>query len=243
MAIVNSALQRESGHWNQGSDDVIRNYVPTVRRAAYHLVGRLPDSVQVDDLVQAGMLGLLDAYQKYDSEQGASFETYAHKRIRGAMLDELRKCNWTPRSVTRMERDIYRAMREIEAEFGRSARDTEVAERLDISIEDYHQALQDASASKLFSLDEMMDTGISIADSSPTNGANPSTIIEWDEIRRKVADIVDSLPSRERLVMSLYYEQQLNLREIGTILNVSESRVCQIHGRALLRIKARVSGW
>lgn len=188
-------------------------------------------------------MGLLDAYQKYDADQGASFETYAHKRIRGAMLDELRKCNWTPRSVTRMERDIYRTMKEVEAKLGRSARDTEVAERLGISVKEYHKALQDASASKLFSLDEMMDTGMAVGGHTPGDGGNPSNIIEWDELKDKLAAIVEKLPWRERMVMSLYYDQQLNLREIGAILNVSESRVCQIHGRALLRLKAKVSGW
>jgi RNA polymerase sigma factor for flagellar operon FliA len=243
MATLNTAASHINTCPSRTSDEVVRHYVSMVRRAAYHLAGRVPDSVQVDDLVQAGMLGLLDAYQKYDSRQGASFETYAHKRIRGAMLDELRKCNWTPRSVTRMERDIYRTIREIEAELGRNARDTEVAERLGISLKDYHQALQDASASKLFSLDEMMDSGAGLTESSPVGGANPSAIIEWDEIKEKVTEVMERLPRREKLVMSLYYEQQLNLREIGTILNVSESRVCQIHGRALLRLKAQVSGW
>jgi len=237
MAALNTAKQKSfEGDDALALERIARHYAPIVRRAAFHMAARLPDSVQVEDLVQAGMLGLLDAYQKYDASQGASFDTYAHKRIRGSMLDELRRCNWTPRSVSRMERDIGRAIRDLETELGRNARDTEIAERLGLGLRDYHQALQDASASKLFSLEEMIECGAPPA--SPEHAGNPSSVIEAGETKARVAGAVEQLPEREKLVMSLYYDQQLNLREIGSILEVSESRVCQIHGRALLRLRS-----
>ncbi|RME34722.1 MAG: RNA polymerase sigma factor FliA [Gammaproteobacteria bacterium] len=221
-------------------EDLVLRHAPLVKRIAYHLMTRLPPCVQVDDLIQAGMIGLLEAARNYDAGQGASFETYAGIRIRGSMLDEIRKGDWAPRSLHRKVREIAQTVASIEAEQGRDARDAEVAERLGMTLDDYHQTLQAASTQRIFSLedvagsDERMSQGLS--DTIP----GPLESTENDDFRRGLARAIAGLPERERLVMSLYYDEELNLREIGEVLGVSESRVCQIHAQALIRIRARM---
>lgn len=224
-------------------DEVVMRYAPLVKRIAYHLMTRLPPSVQADDLIQAGMIGLIEASRNYDASQGASFETYAGIRIRGAMLDEIRKSDWTPRSLHRKVRQVSEAIRNIESSAGRDARDVEVAERLGISLDDYHQILQDASGHKVFSLEDLPigEDSVSEGLSGPIKG--PLESVEMDKFREALADAVGTLPERERLVMSLYYDEELNLREIGAVLGVSESRVCQIHGQAMMRLKSRMADW
>lgn len=224
-------------------DEVVLRYAPLVKRIAYHLMTRLPPSVQADDLIQAGMIGLIEAARNYDATQGASFETYAGIRIRGSMLDEIRKSDWTPRSLHRKVRQVTEAIRSIERDEGRDARDVEVAKRLGISLEEYHQILQDASGHKVFSLEDLPVGEDSVAEglSGPTRG--PLEAIEMEKFREALADAIDTLPERERLVMSLYYDEELNLREIGAVLGVSESRVCQIHGQAMMRLKSRMADW
>lgn len=209
-----------------------------VKRIAYHLAGRLPPSVEVNDLIQAGMLGLLEAAANYTANRGASFETYAGVRIRGAMIDALRKLDWAPRSVHRKARAAAAALREIELETGREARDAEVAARLGVELEDYHRIVQDAANCQLVSLDE--GTG---EDTAAAEGLDPFAHAASDEFRAALARAIEGLPERERLVMSLYYDRELNLKEIGAVLNVTESRVCQLHGQALVRLKARLAGW
>ncbi len=225
------------------SDDLVIKHAPLVKRIAYHLMARLPPSVQVDDLIQSGMIGLLEASRNYDASQGASFETYAGIRIRGSMLDEIRKCDWAPRSLHRKVREVSNAIREIEMSESRDARDSEVAVKLGITLAAYHQILQDASGHKVFSIEELVAGNDSFTDSLADGIAGPLDELEIDEFRRALARAVASLPEREQLVMSLYYDEELNLREIGEVLNVSESRVCQIHGQALMRLKARMREW
>ncbi|MDZ7754147.1 MAG: RNA polymerase sigma factor FliA [Gammaproteobacteria bacterium] len=224
-------------------DELVTKYAPLVKRIAYHLMSRLPPSVQADDLIQAGMIGLLEASRNYDATQGASFETYAGIRIRGSMLDEIRKSDWTPRSLHRKVRQVSEAIRSIEGEAGRDARDTEVAERLGISISDYHHILQDASGHKIFSFEDLTVGEESITEGLGSRTVGPAESVEMDSFKECLADNISSLPERERLVMSMYYDEELNLREIGAVLGVSESRVCQIHGQALMRLKARMSDW
>ncbi len=223
--------------------DLVTTHAPLVKRIAYHLMSRLPASVQVDDLIQAGMIGLLEASRNYDATQGASFETYAGIRIRGSMLDEIRKGDWAPRSLHRKVREISRAVHEIEAEFGRDARDAEVAERLEITLDEYHQTLQNANSHKIFSFEDlpMRDEGMS--EGLTDKIAGPLEQAEYDGFREGLAKAIAGLPERERLVMSLYYDEELNLRETGEVLGVSESRVCQIHAQALIRLKARMTDW
>jgi RNA polymerase sigma factor for flagellar operon FliA len=224
-------------------DEVVLRYAPLVKRIAYHLMTRLPPSVQADDLIQAGMIGLIEAARNYDASQGASFETYAGIRIRGAMLDEIRKSDWTPRSLHRKVRQVTEAIRSIERDEGRDARDVEVARRMGIPLDEYHQILQDASGHKVFSLEDLPVGEDSVAEglSGPIKG--PLESIEMEKFREALAEAIGTLPERERLVMSLYYDEELNLREIGAVLGVSESRVCQIHGQAMMRLKSRMADW
>ncbi len=225
-------------------EDLVTKHAPLVKRIAYHLMSRLPPSVQADDLIQAGMIGLLEASRNYDASQGASFETYAGIRIRGSMLDEIRRTDWTPRSVHRKARQVAEAVRSIENEHGRDARDAEVAEKLDISLHDYHRILQDSTGCRVFSID---DAGINgdeppqpIAD-EPRN--EPLDSLQKTDFKSALALSISGLPERERLVMAMYYDEELNLREIGEVLGVSESRVCQIHGQALIRLRSRMGEW
>jgi RNA polymerase sigma factor for flagellar operon FliA len=224
-------------------DDIVNHYAPLVKRVAYHLLARLPNTVQLDDLIQAGMVGLLEAARHYDPTQGASFETYSGIRIRGAMLDEIRRSDWVPRSVHRKARQVAEAIREIEHTQGREARDHEVAESMGLPISEYQQILQDVRGSKLLSFDEMNSSEESLADRLPSNSMDPYESVQAQHFAESLAKAIETLPERERLVLSLYYNEELNLREIGAILGVSESRVCQIHSQALLRLQARMGAW
>lgn len=221
-------------------DDLVVKHATLVKRIAYHLISRLPSCVQVDDLIQAGMIGLLEAARNYDATQGASFETYAGIRIRGSMLDEIRKGDWTPRSLHRKVRGISQAMREIESEFGRDARDSEVAERLDMSLDEYHQVLQDASSHQIVSFEDIPSKDAKVVDGLSAKITGPLENLQGDNLKEMLTNAIAGLPERERLVMSLYYDEELNLRETGEVLGVSESRVCQIHSQALIRLKAKI---
>lgn len=222
---------------------LVTKYAPLVKRIAYHLMSRLPPSVQLDDLVQSGMLGLLEASQKYDPSQGASFETYAGIRIRGAMLDEIRKGDWAPRSLHRRVREITKAVAEIEAEQRRDARDAEVAERVGMSLDDYYRTLQDATNYRVFSFEELPMKEDSMFEGLGERELGPFENVQNDLFKQALARAIASLPEREQLVMSLYYDKEMNLRETGEVLGVSESRVCQIHSQALIRLKSRMVEW
>ncbi len=213
-----------------------------VKRIAYHLVSRLPPSVDVEDLIQAGMIGLLEAASGYSPDGGANFRTYAGIRIRGAMLDEIRRLDWTPRSVHRKVRELSQAISLIENRTGHDARDREVAAELGISLDDYHKTVRDAASARLCSFDQISsEDGTHDAPRNPD--PDPLQVLEQSGFVQSLASEIESLPEREKLVMSLYYDDELNLREIGVILEVSESRVCQIHGQALARLRSRLTDW
>ncbi len=224
--------------------ELVRQYAPLVKRIAHHMLGRLPSHLVVDDLIQAGMIGLLEAFSKYDPTKGASFETYAGIRIRGAIIDEVRKGDWTPRSVHRNGRRISEAIASVEAREGRDAQDPEVAEELGVSLEEYYALLQDSVESRLFSLDELTEAredgpSEQLASDSPEPGGE----LESEVFRTALATAIDGLPEREKLVLSLYYAEELNLKEIGEILGVTESRVSQIHSQAAARLRVRLKDW
>lgn len=221
-------------------EDVVELYASLVKRIAHHMATRLPPSIQFDDLVQAGLIGLLEAARNFEEGHNASFETYAGIRIRGAMLDEIRKNDWAPRSVQRKARMVSEAVRSIEREQGRDARAQEIAEKLGLSVDDYFQMLQDASGQRVLSLEEPVVgeevLGDTISDSRPgiLDGLHEEDIVNH------LASAISGLPERERLVMALYYVEEFNLREIGSVIGLSESRICQIHNQANLRLRARL---
>ncbi|MEX2474327.1 RNA polymerase sigma factor FliA [Marinobacter sp.] len=237
---INLGVYQNTGE--NSASRLVAEHAPLVKKIALHLMARLPASVQLDDLMQAGMIGLLEAAQRYSTTKGATFETYAGIRIRGAMVDEIRKGDWVPRSVHRNARRISQAIKTVEDRHGREALDHEVAEEMDVSLGEYHSSLSDANSGRLFSLDELNESGdLPIEETDASD--NPLDGITSDAFKKSLAEAIGELPEREKLVLSLYYQEELNLKEIGAVLGVSESRVSQIHSQAALRLKGRLSGW
>lgn len=224
-------------------EEIVVRHAPLVKRIAHHLLLRMPSSVQLDDLMQSGMIGLLEAAQKYDVSKGASFETYAGIRIRGAMLDEIRKGDWAPRSVHRKSRQVAEAVRAVELRTGTDARDQDVANELGMDLDSYYAILQDASGSRLFSFEDMGDGDDSAIDRIAGKTLGPEQGLEESGFKAQLAEAIEGLPEREQLVLALYYDEELNLKEIGEILGVSESRVSQIHSQAALRLRSRLQEW
>ncbi len=209
-------------------------HAPLVKRIACHLLGRLPPQVQLDDLIQAGMVGLLEAARSYDPLQGASFETYAGIRIRGAMLDELRRGDWTPRSLHRKAREVAQVMQRLEQARGGRVSEKDVAAALGMELSEYQNLLQQLAGCHLLSLEEMEEGK---EEGGPSKEALEAFCTE------ALQRALEALPERERLVLALYYNEELNFKEIGAVLGVSESRVCQIHSQALLRLRSRMEAW
>ena len=228
---------------NTNFDDLVREHAGLVKRIAHHLMGRLPDSVQVDDLIQAGMIGLLEAAKNFDGSKGASFETFAGIRIRGSMLDDIRKGDWTPRSVHKNSRAITEAISKVEKETGNDAKDVDVAGQLGVDLKQYHQMLNEVNAGKLVGIEDL-----GVAEDVITTEKNKSADTPYDDLvqgsfQKALAKAITTLPEREAIVLSLYYDEDLNLREIGEVLSVSESRVSQIHSQAMLKLKAKLRSW
>lgn len=227
-------------------DAVVQKYDFLVKKIAYHLLARLPSSVDIDDLLQAGMMGLIEAYKRFESSKGASFETYAGIRIRGAMMDEVRKSDWAPRSVRRNGRAVTNAIREVEAMTGREATDIEVAAHMGVSIDDYHDILHSSMSTQLFSYEEMLDNETASHELDikvDGESSQPDHLVAEVGFQTQLAKEIEALPEREKLVLSLYYNDELNLKEIGAVLGVSESRVSQIHSQAAMRLKSRLVDW
>ena len=224
-------------------DELVVKHADLVKRIAYHLVSKMPPRIEVDDLIQAGMIGLLNAAQNFSPTKGANFETYAGIRIRGAMLDEARKANWTPRSTVRNAKQVAQAMREIENQTGRDARPSEVAEHLGIELDEYYRIVESAASSRLMSFDQLTADPERVSLLPESGEEGPAQALESEQFKEALAHAIGGLPEREQLVLSLYYDDELNLREIGEVLEVSESRVCQIHGQAVVRNRARLETW
>lgn len=214
-----------------------------VKRIAYHLLARLPASVLVDDLIQSGMIGLFEAANNFDNSKGASFDTFAGIRIRGAMLDEIRRGDWTPRSVHKNSRMVSEAIKQLEAQFGRDVTDIEVAEKLELSLHEYHHILSEVSTGKILGIDDLGISEDALKFDDSCHSDDPYQSIEHSAFKKGLSECISTLPEREALVLSLYYDEELNLREIGQVLDVSESRVSQIHSQAMHRLKARMQAW
>lgn len=241
--VVSDCLSAYSGAQGNSPAALLERYSPLVKRIAHHLLGRLPSSVQLDDLIQAGVIGLLEASRNYDAGKGASFETYAGIRIRGAMIDEVRRGDWAPRSVHRNSRRVQEAIARLEKRLGRDAADHEIAREMGVSLEEYHAIAQDSLCSRLFSIDELGGEDDNPDDFLPGGDSSPADSVQRGALRQHLAQAIAGLPERERLVLALYYDEELNLKEIGLVLGVSESRVSQIHSQAAQRLRARLRDW
>ncbi len=227
--------------------DLLTEHMPLVKRLAHHMKAKLPPSVEVDDLIQAGMIGLLDAITRYEETHGAQFETYAVLRIRGAMLDELRNADWLPRSMRQNMRKIEAAMSALQQKLGHSPTESEVAKSLKLSLSDYQDMLSDGGGHQLLYYEDFHDSegNDSFLDRYAINDADPLRSLMDGDFRQAVIDAIDALPPREKILMGLYYEEELNLREIGAVMGVSESRVSQLHTQAVARLRAtlREQAW
>ncbi|QXO18155.1 MULTISPECIES: RNA polymerase sigma factor FliA [Vibrio] len=221
----------------------LEKYSVLVKRIAHHLIGRLPPSVLIEDLIQAGMIGLLEAQKNYDGSKGASFETYAGIRIRGAMLDDIRRGDWVPRSVHKHNREISQAIAVLEGELNRDPTDSEVAKHMGMSLDQYHSVLTDINCSRIVGIEDLgvTDDAISPVDDAEDN--TPFKGVADDAFREALVASIKSLPEREALVLSLYYDEELNLKEIGEVLGVSESRVSQILSQSMQRLRTKLSSW
>ena len=222
----------------------VDQYIPLVRRLAHHLIAKLTASVQIDDLIQAGLIGLMDAITRFEEGQGAQFETYASQRIRGSMLDELRSADWMPRGVRQAQRKIETATLKAEQKLGRSATEKEIAEVLGVSLDEYQEMLFDSRGASLVFYDDYADDGDGEGYLDRQIGgdeeANPLEMLGDQRFRENLIQAIEDLPEREKMLMGLYYEQELNFREIAAVLGVTESRVCQLHTQAVSRLKAKL---
>lgn len=223
-------------------EQLVMQYAPLVKRIAYHLMAKLPASVQAEDIIQNGMLGLIDAINRYEEGLGAQFETYAVQRIRGAMLDGLRENDWLPRSLRRDMRRIESAISALEQQLGRQPTETELAKALDMPLAEYQKMLQEARGYQLVYFEDFSDGDEEdfLERHVASTEADPLAKLLDKNMRDVLIRAIDDLPEREKTVMGLYYEEQLNLREIGEILGVSESRICQLHSQAIARLRARL---
>jgi RNA polymerase sigma factor for flagellar operon FliA len=225
-------------------EQLVQLYLPLVKRIAHYLMARLPANVLLEDLVQNGVIGLLDAMARYEKGLGAQFETYASQRIRGAMLDGLRENDWLPRQLRREMRRVEATLQQLEQQNGRMPSEGELAASLDMSLSEYQRLLQEARGHQLLYLEDFAseDGGDFLERHLGRSEEDPSVLLENKDLRQNLARAISALPEREQLLMALYYDEELNLREIGEIMGVTESRVCQLHSQAIARIRSRLFG-
>ncbi len=230
----NPAMQYESSEY-MSRDKLFEDHLPLVKIIAHHISVRLPPDKCVEDLIQVGMIGLLEAARTYEPNQGAEFKSYASIRIRGAILDELRRETWVPRSVQQKSRRLSQAIQEVENRKGCTATDKEIAKELGLSMEEYAELLETVASCTVFSLDD--DNTFS----EPSTDEDQTMMGLHDEsVKKTLASAIGQLPEQEKMVVVLYYDYGMNLREIGEVLNVSESRVCQIHSQATSRLRTKM---
>ncbi len=225
---------------------MLHQYSPLVRRLAHQMIAKLPANVEIDDLIQVGMIGLSDALSRFDAGQGVQFETFATQRIRGAMLDELRGADWMSRSNRKQQRDIEGAVHRLEQKLGRAPQESEIAREMGITLTEYQEMLGKVRGTQLIYLEDMSgDDGDSdyldrhVAD----EGNDPLSLIQAHRMREALVEAIKNLPDREQYVMSMYYEQDMNLKEIAAVLGVTESRVCQLHSQSIARLRVKLREW
>ena len=227
-------------------DDQLRKYSPLVRRLAHHMIAKLPPSVEVDDLIQVGMIGLTEAIARFEPSQGVQFETFASQRIRGAMLDELREGDWMSRGSRKSQKDIEQAVHRLQQKLHRPPRESEIAAEMGLTLTDYQALLAKVRGTQLVYLEDMSgDDGDEdyldrhVADDS----ANPMAMLQDHRMREALVAAIKNLPEREQFVMSMYYEHDMNLKEIAAVLKVTESRVCQLHSQSIARLRVKLRDW
>jgi len=223
---------------------MIKQYQPLVRKLANHMMAKLPANVQVDDLIQVGLLGLSDALTRYEATQGVQFETFATQRIRGAMLDELRENDWMSRGSRKSQKEIEQALRKLEHRLGRTPMESEIADELGMSLTDYQTLLGKVRGTQLVYLEDMTQGGEEddqfLDRHMGDSDADPLNMLRDQRLRQALVAAIKSLPEREQYVMSMYYEQDMNLKEIAAVLKVTESRVCQLHSQSIARLRAKM---
>lgn len=226
-------------------DDVVRHYLPLVKRIAYHMMARLPASVEVDDLIQVGLIGLMDAVSRFDGTQGAQFESYATQRIRGSMLDDLRDADWLPRHIRQKSRQIESAINRLAQRKGRAPTEQEISTEMGIALADYQSMLGDVKGNQLLYYEDFSDEESSdfLERYLVDDASDPLSLLEDEGFRKGLIGAIDDLPERERDLMGMYYEQDMNLKEIGAVMGVSESRICQLHSQAVARLRAKMKPW
>jgi RNA polymerase sigma factor for flagellar operon FliA len=228
-------------------DVMLRQYSPLVRRLAHQMIAKLPANVEIDDLIQVGMIGLSDALGRFDAGQGVQFETFATQRIRGAMLDELRGADWMSRSNRKQQRDIESAVHRLEQKMGRAPSESDIAKEMGLSLADYQEMLGKVRGTQLIYLEDMSgDDGDSdyldrhvVAE----EGNDPLSLLQDHRMREALVEAIKHLPEREQYVMSMYYEQDMNLKEIAAVLGVTESRICQLHSQSIARLRVKLREW
>jgi RNA polymerase sigma factor FliA len=233
---------------DQGSsqDEMILRYAPFIKYIAHRLAMRLPSHVLVEDLISAGVIGLMDAFTKFDPLKKVEFKTYAEFRIRGAMLDELRGLDWVPRSIRQKANQIEKSVQQLEKTKGRPAEDEEIAEALGISLDEYYQRINEINGMPLLDQEMLREKAGKLSDEEILNllfeeeENGPFHVLSYKEMKKVLAEAIDDLPSNEKLVISLYYYDELTLKEIGEVLDLTESRICQIHTKAILRLRAKL---
>jgi RNA polymerase sigma factor for flagellar operon FliA len=223
----------------------IEAHLPLVKRIAYHLVSRLPASVEIDDLIQAGLIGLLDAVERFDDKQGAHFDTYATQRIRGAMLDELRDSDWASRTLRKASRQIESAINSLQQRLQRPPTEQEIAGQLGLDIQAYFQLLCDTQGAQLVYYEDLFssDNDDFLERFVGDLAAGPFEVLSSQNFKKALTKAIVELPEREKILMGMYYEQDMNFKEIGSILGVSESRICQLHSQAIARLRGFLRDW
>jgi RNA polymerase sigma factor for flagellar operon FliA len=228
-------------------DTMLKQYSPLVRRLAHQMIAKLPANVEVDDLIQAGVVGLMEAMQRYEQGHGAQFETFAMQRVRGAMLDELRGTDWMSRGNRRQQRSIESAVHKLEQKLGRAPQESEIAQEMGLSLTDYQELLGKVRGTQLVYLEDMSgddgDDDYLDRHQVPDEDANPLGVLQDRRMREALVEAIKHLPEREQYVMSMYYEHDMNLKEIAAVLGVTESRVCQLHSQSIARLRVKLREW